>query len=71
MMKQIRMKNAEGKTYVFPACSDEEVDAQLQSIRMEIDPELVPVLTTIHPLKIGLWSADLLTLVAEMEIKEK
>ena len=43
-MKQIRMKNAEGKTYVFPACSDEEVDAQLQSIRMEIDPELVPVL---------------------------
>ena len=26
-MKQIRMKNAEGKTYVFPAYSDEEVDA--------------------------------------------
>lgn len=70
-MKQIRLKNAEGKTYVFPACSDEEVDLKFTTIRMEIDPELVPVLTTIHPLKIGLWSADLLTLVAEMEIKEK
>ena len=69
-MKQIRMKNHRGQEYIFPAYSDDEVDAQFQSIRQEIDPELVPVLTTIHPLKIGLWSNDLLTLVAEMEIRD-
>ena len=69
-MKQIHMKNMEGREYVFPRMQDEDVDAQMQSVRMEMDSSLIPVVHTIHPLKIGLWSADLLTLVSEMEIRD-
>ena len=69
-MKQIRMKNAEGKEYTYPRCSDAEVDARFHEIRMEIDPGLIPVITRIHPLTIGLWTSNLMTMVAEMEIQD-